>query len=257
MIGVWFIHKSTIWRNKEWDLKTTTISDYVIKYDIPVDFYENFDFKSSNKLSKDARTDQGRDYEDDDLFESKLYCFKKYLKRELEERLKQEDFVIKDSDSLIEISDITFMFQNTEIIDMLINRSGVLYSGNDDKILRYENQIRDYIKSNGKQISIPKEAFITFKTEEAYMRALRFDKTRCCGITRGTEQWKGHTFELEAVDEPSNIYWENSDRYLFIKIIKMAIVVFLLVGLLILFMWFLFYIQRVAGFMRIKYPDVD
>ncbi|CAI2376938.1 unnamed protein product [Moneuplotes crassus] len=254
LAGMWYIRKSTKDRYEEWDRKTTTISDYTVKYNVPEVVYK--DFLLSHGMYTNFQPSDG-DISAEFEQESPIYAFKKELKRQVEDKLRQSSPVIYDSDDLIEISEINFTFMNTEVISMLIERGDALDTENESKVIEIENKIKDYLKNFSDQVSTPQEAYITFRTEEAYLRGIRMDSTSICGREVPRETWKGHPFVLEQVQEPSNIYWENRHTSLAWKLGKQVISTVILILILAFFIVILFYTMKIASRIRREYPQVD
>ena len=63
----------------EWDLNTTTISDYTVRYQIPENLYNYY---SNSVYPQEVGGDPK---------ESKIYSFKRFLKREVEKLLSQHE----------------------------------------------------------------------------------------------------------------------------------------------------------------------
>lgn len=254
LAGMYYIRNSTKERYEEWDQNTTTISDYTVKYDVPSSLYNTF-------IEEHGRG-SGINSNDSDIsatFEkiSPLYAFKKYLKRQIEGKLKYIEPVMYNNSDLIKVSEINFVFENTPVIKMLIDRGDALDIDNDEKVAKIENRIKEYLRSNSKKVSIPKEAYVTFKTEEAYLRGVQLDSTSICGRTIPKETWRGHPFVLEQVQEPSNIYWENRHTSTIVKFIKQIIVTLILLFILTCFIGILFFTQKLASKLRMEYPEID
>ena len=70
----------------EWDHKTTTISDYTVKFDIEEEVYEKFvDYVYDLNEAEYSK-------------ESRVFVFKKFLKEEITKMLKNENVVRYDDD---------------------------------------------------------------------------------------------------------------------------------------------------------------
>lgn len=262
LAGIYYIKRRTSAKYEKWDQNTTTISDYTVLYEIPEQVYRDFSAKRTfenddEEIHSDKESNRASDRSARYEKESKIYAFKKYLKREIEAKLLGIDPVIEDDSSLIRVSEIVFMFDNTSVINMLIDRGNALDADNDDKAQRIENKIKMHLKNNWQKLSIPKEAYVTFKTEEAYLRAITLDSTKVCWTEMAKDTWRGAPFVLKQVQEPSNIYWENKRANPIVKIIKQVIVVAILTLILFAFMALLFYIQKLASKYRREYPEVD
>lgn len=263
LLGIYWIKYSTSKRYQEWDVNTTTISDYTLMFKIPQEIYRDFVLKRKDGVDIEADLASGiNDSRTERSFESPrndsiLYGFKKYLKREFEEKLRSLPAVTDSDDREIVVSEINFSFDNTTIIDLLTKRAQAILSDKDDKVLEIEQKIKDYMRKHKKQLTIPIEAYVTFKTEEAYLRGLKLDSTIVCGVEKPTETWHGKPLVLQQVQEPSNIYWENRHLHGPMKFLKQFLVVFILLLILFAFILVLFITQKVASKYRREYPEVD
>jgi hypothetical protein len=254
LIGIWYIKRSTSTRYEEWDQETTTISDYTVKYDVPSSLYDEFArLHEENSDRNSSNSDVSTQYEAD----STVYAFQKKLKEEIEDKLYYMEPVTKDPRGIVTVSEINFIFENTDIINMLMSRGAALNSNNDEKAKKIEKKIKDYLRKNWKRVSTPKEAYVTFKTEEGYLRAVQLDATKICGKAVPKDTWRGEPFVLEQVQEPSNIYWENRHTSNIWKVIKQIITTLLLILVLAFFVSVLFYTQKVFSRLRREYPEVD
>jgi len=245
IFGVVWIKYSTSKRYEEWDNQTTTISDYTVMYRIPEQLYHNF----TVDVKLDTQTQEYRDIEESSEFERKsmLYLFQNHLKRKIEQELLKLDFVLTDNNDLIRISEINFKFEDTEVLKLLIKRGKALNSNNTSKAKKIEDEIKQYLRENWEQVIVPREAYITFRTKEAYLRAIQLDSTKVCMTHLAKEQWKGHPFALEQIQEPSNIYWENRHKNPYVKLLKQVVVVLVLALILTSFIIVLFFIQKYAS----------
>lgn len=254
LLGMYYIRNSTKDRYEEWDKNTTTISDYIVKYNIPSALYNTFikEHHRDSDINSD-RSDASAIFEKN----SPIYAFKKYLKRQIEDKLKYIEPVMYKNPELIKISEITFVFENTPVINLMIKRGDALDVDNEEKAIRIEDKVKDYLRENSHKVSVPKEAYVTFKTEEAYLRGVQLDSTSICGRIVPKETWRGHPFVLEQVQEPSNIYWENRHTSKILKFIKQIIVTLILILILVFFIGILFYTQKLASKLRREYPEID
>lgn len=140
---------------------------------------------------------------------------------------------------------------------MIIDRGNALDVENDEKAIKIENKIKDHLREHHREVSTPKEAYITFKTEEAYLRGVKLDSTKICGKEVPKETWRGYPFVLEQVQEPTNIYWEHRHASTAWKFMKQVIVTIILILILAIFITILFYTQKVNSRLRREYPEVD
>lgn len=97
LLGMWYIRNSTKQRYEEWDLKTVTISDYTVKYDVPERLYEKYlEEHATSAGALASESDFSTEFEQ----ESPLYGFKKTLKREVERKIKEVNPIMYDNDDL-------------------------------------------------------------------------------------------------------------------------------------------------------------
>jgi hypothetical protein len=143
LVGIWYIRRSTSKRYEEWDLNTTTISDYTVKYEIPKSVYQNFydEHINDNEINSNHGSDVSAMFERDSV----LYAFKKHLKRNIEDKLTYMNQVTDDQRNIIKVSEINFIFENTPVVNMLIDRGNALDVLNDDKAQRIENRIKEHL----------------------------------------------------------------------------------------------------------------
>ena len=137
---LFFLRKQTSKEYNEWDMQTTTISDYTMMYKIPESVYLNFKdniypVQWEQHLRKSLSTGimRQKTNRDDNPFdiaeikeESLAFSFKIYLKSEFEGILKDTEHVKFDDDSLIEISHIHLFFDHSTIHHLLIERGEAL-----------------------------------------------------------------------------------------------------------------------------------
>lgn len=113
----------------EWDHKTTTITDYTVKYTIPDKLYERF-------------VDYVYDMNEGEFSaESRIYAFKKFLKDEISKMLKEENPVEHDDESLLDIVDIQFTFKHFRLIPLMIERGQAIWDQDVDKRLAIEDKV--------------------------------------------------------------------------------------------------------------------
>jgi hypothetical protein len=178
------------------------------------------------------------------------------LKQEIEDKIRDMEPVTGDTRGILGVSEINFIFENADVISMLLHRGETLECNHGNKAEKIENQIKDYLRKNWSKVSTPREAYVTFKTEEAYLRAIKLDDDEICGVVTAKEAWKGEPFVLEKAQEPSNIYWENRFASSIWKAIKLIIVTLILVLILFFFALILFCIEKLHGKIERVYPEI-
>jgi len=159
-----------------WDLATITASDYTVAYNITLLEYNQF---------KDSH--QNAD-------QSVVYCYMNHLKEKYEPLVSKES-AINDETTDIKIADISFAFNNDDIIDLLEARGNAIVSKNFAEKEKVEAEIEHLRTTKGDELSRPVTAYITFETQEGYERAKKM---------RGDI---GQVFS--GAPEPTNIIWEN------------------------------------------------
>lgn len=230
---LFFLQRRTSYAYTKWDLETTTISDYTVLYHIPEDVFTDFRDNIYPVMLEQQRTRnramiQAMDsYEQDNNMrkdalqnESLIYLFKCYIKDEFEDILRNQKAVKNDDPSSIEISHVHLNFNNVTLMEYLAKRGSAIKSRDYDTKFKIENEIVEYIESNQEDLSIPKEAYIIFETEEAYQRAIKFSAFKTWGKEIATAEWKGNNFILHQVSEPTNIYFENKFKNMGVAFIK-------------------------------------
>jgi hypothetical protein len=98
----------------EWDHKTTTITDYAVKYEIPDRLYDWF---------VDNVYEENEEYNS----HSQIYAFKMFLKDEITKMLKLEDPVVHDDDEKLGIVDIQFTFKYFRLIPLMMQRGKAIW----------------------------------------------------------------------------------------------------------------------------------
>ena len=90
-----------------------------------------------------------------------------------------------------------------------MKRGHALATGAVYKQIKWEMNMKRYIQENEETIVTPKDAFITFATEEAYWWALGLETVICCGNLDIKKFWRDSPIDFKICKEPSNIVYEN------------------------------------------------
>ncbi|CAI2375497.1 unnamed protein product [Moneuplotes crassus] len=210
---------------KEWDLDMITASDYTVSYEIDQDDYEFF--------KEQHREESG---------ESAPLAYMSVLKHRVENQVSKEEFVIHET-NVIKIANITYSFNNHEMIELLDQRGTAIANHDMKKKIEIEKEIYELGENNRDQISTPSLAYITFETQEGYERAIKM------------------TSRLQSVFspavEPTNIIWENS-HYSWTHIFtRLAIVISIMFILLIIAFAIFFYLKRGLSVANGKYMNLN
>ena len=75
---------------------------------------------------------------------------------------------------LVNIANISFAYDNHRIINLLIKRGTQISQGRFQSVLETENRIAKEIELNEEKIIRPVTAFITFETQEARERCIKY-----------------------------------------------------------------------------------
>jgi hypothetical protein len=140
---------------------------------------------------------------------------------------------------------------------MLIERGNAIKGNKMDKKKEIEDNIIKHLKDNEDQICMPKEAYITFETEEAFHRAIRFNLTKECGKVKPSKEWNGENLIMQTIGEPSNMRWENSYKNPLVTTFKIITVSLILFFALILTCYLIFVFQSRINRLNRQYPIVD
>ena len=207
LIMLYYSTKSSEISAKQWDLNTITAGDYTVWRKINRLEYDEFLKMHTNE-------------------DSPAYDYMLKLKKDYELEISNQPMVNEDCTD-IKIANISFAFENHEIISLLEKRGTAIANKNFKQKENYDERIKDILSKSRYELSIPTYAFITFETQEGYERA-KLRKIR-----------KRKEFDLAG--EPTNIIWENlhfTKLQQITRAILVGIFVFiLLIGTFYLFIW--------------------
>lgn len=119
-----------------------------------------------------------------------VYAFKLYIKDELERRMRDPErdlHVITPDNSEVNVMHIEFQFYTRELLNDLKKRGDAKKKKNQALRRQIEGEIKDKIENDWDNMCYPQEAFITFESEEAYQRAIQFDKVKVLKQTISAE----------------------------------------------------------------------
>ena len=104
---------------------------------------------------------------------SKLMQFENYIEKELIEKLNKFSHVINDIQ--VGFANITFAYDNPELLRLLTVRGGLITQGVFDQRLTAVNKMLQNLKEKeADKLIRPVTAFLTFNTQEGYERALKY-----------------------------------------------------------------------------------
>lgn len=199
----------------KWDLATITAGDFTVEFDIQQDSYYRWFTEYYNKANGDFVNGV-----------SPGISLKRYLTSEIESRLSNEltEEVRERGIDQVRIANITFAFNNGEMIDKLRKRGTAIADTDYDKMREIEKEIQDDIHENFKDLTEPVTAFLTFEEEKCYQIALEYSKKD----PEDKEELMYQEFKFTDATEPTNIIWEN--RHLTrMDLHKRSFVVFLII----------------------------
>jgi hypothetical protein len=268
---LYFLRRRTEKEYTFWDIWTTTVSDYTMNYRIPEKIFKEFketiypiqrkqlekrDNDSSSFMQKMSR-DNSTPEKSEHIPDSWIYAFKKYLKNEFENILKNTEHVRFDDNNLIRIAHIHLGFDHSHLHTLLAKRGAAIKDNNHSKKDKIEKEIKEYVHTKSEELCTPRDAYIIFETEEAVHRAMKFNSYLKCGKEMATHEWKGTNLIIENVKEPTNISFENKYKNYVRTIIKLAIVGIILVASLTLTCYLIFFFQDRVNRLNRQYPQVN
>lgn len=187
---------------KQWDLNMITAGDYTVSKTIHE--HEYLAFKSQHSENES---------------ESIAYRYMKKLKELYETEVALQPAVNRD-DASTKIANISFAFDNYEIINLLEKRGAAIVNRKEKQQLEIEEKLEEIRRQKADEVSRPVKAFITFETQEGYERAKKIKKD--------------NLNVLKSAVEPTNIIWENMHYTKSAKIVRTIVVVLIIVLLMIL-----------------------
>ena len=185
---------------KVWDVETVTASDFTVEYVISDEVWAKFQTMSATvAMLNPELKNMGR-----------LMQFENYLEKQLIEKINQFDHVINNIQ--VGFANITFAYDNAELLKLLTVRGGLITQGKFDKLPAVNKMLQNLKETQSDKLIRPVTAFLTFNTQEGYERSLRYWGPESAGKTK--ELTENHKFcdtqiRVKPAPEPSNIIWEN------------------------------------------------
>ena len=136
--------------------------------------------------------------------------FENYLEKEIIEKLNKFNFVINDIK--VGFANITFAYDNPELLRLLTIRGNAVTSGKFDRLPAINEKLQELKVTKKNKLIRPVAAFLTFNTQEGYERALKYWGPGSENLF--SEPTEAHKFcdtliKVKPAPEPSNIIWEN------------------------------------------------
>ena len=98
--------------------------------------------------------------------------FENYLEKEIIEKLNKFNFVINDIK--VGFANITFAYDNPELLRLLTIRGSAVTSGKFDRLPAINEKLQELKETKKNKLIRPVAAFLTFNTQEGYERSLRY-----------------------------------------------------------------------------------
>ena len=196
-IIIYFDYIKTVQKNAyvDFDVRTITAGDYSVEFDLEVETYDNFKekyFDENNPMSENSQ-------------------FKLYLQNELEKRINAMDDLgyreVDQREELIKIAQITFAYENGEIIEWLQKRGSYIAAEKWDKLVEINEIIHKRITTDEEflnKVQLPCTVFLTFEDEEGKNRALVYNDNP-------QMTFLGEELDIHETAEPTDIIWENRE----------------------------------------------
>ena len=131
-----------------------------------------------------------------------LFGFSEYLAGTLEHLLNED---LPEEGRRVEVADIQFSFRDRDLILLLRERGEAINNGMLVQAKELDKEIEKVKEEQHGEIDLPVDAYITFYTEDGYLRALN----TCSGKGKEPLMWGEEVLEFEPAPEPSCILWEN------------------------------------------------
>ncbi len=180
----------------EWDVKTITAGDYSVEMDISEDMWNNFVAAEYNPLTNKK---------------SKVQHFRDILRKELNKRFSSlPNLGFEEDEDEVRIAQITFAFNNAQIINMLKTRGAFIKNQKYDDMRKIDKELDEYKTNNYEMLNRPVTAFIIMESEEGLNRAKQYEE-----LVKDDDQYAeirnfhGEKLSFDDASEPTDIIWEN------------------------------------------------
>ena len=125
---------------QQWDIDTLTASDYTVEYVISESMWETFNLQ----LGSHAQLPAGNSAPNHNVAGLPVVTFEAFLEHYFTHKLNQMPYIHEEVE--IRISNITFGFNNQELLAMLTERGTLITAGKLDKIPEVNEKIDELIK---------------------------------------------------------------------------------------------------------------
>ena len=232
----------------DWDVKSITAGDYSVEFDLDVATYDRFKkdyYDKSNPMSENAQ-------------------FKLFVQNELEDRINDPEYPNQgydDGDEAAEndrkrIAQITFAYENGELINLLTDRGYYIKNEKWEKAEAVQDKIEEKLKDENflNKMQTPCSVFATFETEEGLQRALVYSDIKECPKQ---QSFLGEDLDIQAASEPTDIIWENRQYEPRERTFKRVIVWIIITIMLSLSAGLIYKMTLIANGSKFMFPKVD
>ena len=171
-------------------------------------------------------------------------------------QLNKFTYVINDIE--VGFANITFAYDNPELLNLLATRGSAVTSGKFDKLPAINEKLQELKDTKKNKLIRPVAAFLTFNTQEGYERALKYwgPNSEKNGFSELTEAHKfcDTVIKVKPAPEPSNIIWENRHFTRKKKLRNKIIVAFVILCLLGLAFALFTYAKMKVSDIQERYP---
>lgn len=202
LIVIYYFKKSSTLLQLDWDISTITPGDYTLQLEITTDMWEHY---LKEHYHKDDLESQGV---------SSAFALKTYMKKEIERILTNtlKNLRLGANEALkgikiqeVKIADISFAFNNAELINLLRERGGYIAGQSYDEMRKVEAKISALKDEKYENLTKPVDAFITFEEEDGSIIGQYFENKQ----DKVKADFLGSDLILSESTEPTNIIWEN------------------------------------------------
>ncbi len=200
----------------DWDMSTVTAGDYTVEFMIERENYDDwkdmhykkaggpFDSQISPALAlKEFLSAQIEEILDRYLSEHpELYSEEAVEKQKKDKKKKKKKRRNDGSFTETKVADITFSFNNRELVLALRKRGACIAANDFDGMRKMDIEVQKLFM-NFEDLTVPTSAFITFVSDDSKEFALQ---------NESTEQLMYKDFRFKNASEPTDIIWENRNK---------------------------------------------
>lgn len=267
MIVIYYEKRMNGLEFQQWDINNLTASDFTVEWTITDNIWNVFNLQ----LSQHALLPPGNSAPNHVGASLPVCTFEAYIEHYFTKKLNQLPKINEDVE--IRVANITFGFDNPELISLLQERGALIAKGKFSKVPAINEKIDKIAKDKKAQLIRPVAAFITFERQEGRDRAIFYfkdPKNKVDIEVEGEDQARrnadmeiasrvdktalGEDIYVTQAPEPSDILWEN--RRTTWKQIKVHEFIVLIVSIIFLVLMFygVVYIKALEVTNMFRYP---